>query len=153
MAAQGRPPVAEPRRSRRVEPRSALRAPRRVSELTVWPVTSALEILVHLPALPIDAEEPAHPQEHDRRNGHADACAEHRPVEPERAAVIEQVDGEPHQTEDDPDPHNRIEDPPAANVAPSSLPGFLPGRVHGLRILRCRELVSPANRLQAFAPE
>ena len=61
---------------------------------------------VHLPALPVGAEKPADPQEHDSGDGHADARAEHRPVEPEGAAVIEQVDDEPHQTEGDPDPEH-----------------------------------------------
>src|SRR5215217_3053373 len=64
-----------------------------------------------LPALPIAAEESADPKEHDSGDGHADPRAEHGPVEPDGAAVIEHVDGEPNQAEGDPDPRNDVEDP------------------------------------------
>jgi len=46
------------------------------------PVTA--EILVDLPALPVGAEEPTDPEEHDSGDGHADPGAQHRPVEPVR---------------------------------------------------------------------
>ena len=86
------------------------------SALAARPVRVSAEILVNLALLPVGAEESADPEEHDSGNGDADARAEHRPVEPEGAAVIEQVDGEPHQAERDPDSKDRVEDPLAANM-------------------------------------
>src|SRR5215204_604495 len=84
-------------------------------------VASTAEILVDLPTFPVGAEEPADAEEHDARDGDGDARAQHRPVEPDGAAVVGHVDDEPHHAQGDPDAQDRVEDPFAANVPSSFL--------------------------------
>src|SRR4029453_10649273 len=74
----------------------ATRARFRNSWLTVWLVPAAAEVLVDLPALPSGTEEAGDPEQHDSGDGYGEARTQHRPVEPEGAAVIEHVDCEPH---------------------------------------------------------
>src|SRR5262245_10901165 len=77
------------------------------------------EVLVDLAALPVGAEEPPDSEQHDAGDGDGDARPEHRPVEPPGAAVVGEVDQEPHDAEGDPDTQHDVEDPLAAHVAPS----------------------------------
>src|SRR4029453_9775491 len=134
MGPTKRPPGAPPSRSRRhitnsIESGddgfgSALR-------LAARSVSSAAKILLDLPLLPSGAEETADAKEHDARDRHGDARAQHRPVEPEGLrAVVEHVDREPHQAEGNPDGYGGVEDALTTDVSPS----FLELLAHATRI-------------------
>src|SRR5215471_11876962 len=83
--------------------------------------SSSAEVLVDFAAFPVGAEEPADPEQHDAGDGDGGAGAGHWPVEPPGAAVVGEVDQEPHDAEGDPDAQQDVEDPLAAHVAPSVL--------------------------------
>src|ERR687892_1813026 len=82
---------------------------------------SAAEVLVDLSTLPVGAEDAPEAQQDDTGDGHADAGAQHRPVEPVGAAVVEHVDQEPHHAERDPDAQDQVEDPLSPYVSDSFL--------------------------------
>src|SRR5512132_3232875 len=83
--------------------------------------SATAEVLVDFAPLPVGAEEPADPEQHDSGDGDGDAGAEHRPVEPPGAAVVGEVDHEPHHAEGDPDAEHQVEDALAAHMTPGVL--------------------------------
>src|SRR5215207_5116387 len=78
------------------------------------------QVLLDLASLPVPPEQTADATQHDPGHEHAEARAEHRPVEPVAARVVQQVDREPHEAEAQVDAHHRVEDPLPANP-PASL--------------------------------
>src|ERR671919_198186 len=75
---------------------------------------------------PVGAEDASEAQQDDTGDAHADAGAQHRPVEPVGAAVVEHVDQKPHHAERDPDAQDQVEDP----LSPYVSDGLLARIVH-----------------------